>query len=98
MPINARSTGNSPPTTPGSNSATYTQGIRSDALLVASVRNRDEPTFAPGVEIVRCKLDDAYNCGSVFDFSHTGTLFRLGEEAADAALRASVATVDPLVA
>lgn len=68
------------------------------ASLVASVRNREEPVFASGVEIVRCKLDETYDCGSVFDFSHTPTLFRLGEEAADAALCAAAATVDPLVA
>lgn len=58
------------------------------ASLVAAVRNREEPAFAPGVEIVRCKLDESYDCGSVFDFTSTPTLFRLGEEAADAALAA----------
>ena len=58
------------------------------ASLVAAVRNRDEPAFAPGVEIVRCKLDETYDCGGVFDFGHTPTLFRLGEEAADAAIAA----------
>lgn len=68
------------------------------ASLVAAVRNREEPVFAPGVDLVRCKLDEAYDCGSVFDFSHTATLFRLGEEAAETALRAAVPTVDPLVA
>ncbi len=68
------------------------------ASLVAAVRNREEPVFAPGVDLVRCKLDESYDCGSVFDFSHTATLFRLGEEAADVALSAASASVDPLVA
>jgi NTE family protein len=68
------------------------------ASLVASVRNREEPAFPPGIDLVRCRLDESYDCGPVFDFSHTATLFRLGEEAADAALDASLATVDPLVA
>jgi NTE family protein len=56
------------------------------ASLAASVRNRDEPAFPDGTEIVRCKLDESYDCGPVFDFSHTPDLFRLGEEAAAAAL------------
>lgn len=60
------------------------------ASLVASVRNRQEPTFPAGAETVRCKLDESYDCGTVFDFSHTDELIRLGEEAASAAL-ASVA-------
>lgn len=68
------------------------------ASLVAAVRNREEPAFGPAVDIVRCKLAETYDCGSVFDFSHTATLFRLGEEAAESALSAAVATVDPLVA
>lgn len=68
------------------------------ASLVAAVRNREEPEFAPGIEVVRCKLDETYDCGSAFDFSHTATLFRLGEEAADAALAATAASVEPLVA
>ena len=68
------------------------------ASLAASVRNREEPAFAPGVEIMRCKLDETYDCGPVFDFSHTAELFRLGEEAAVAALNARLASVDSLVA
>jgi len=56
------------------------------ASLAASVRNRDEPAFPDGTEIVRCKLDESYDCGPVFDFSHTPELFRLGEEAAAAAM------------
>ena len=51
------------------------------ASLVASVRNREVPHFAPGVEIVHCHLDESFDCGSVFDFSHTRELFALGEQA-----------------
>lgn len=68
------------------------------ASLVASVRNREEPAFPAATEIVRCKLDETYDCGPVFDFSRTSTLFRLGEDAADAALGAKLAAVDTLVA
>ena len=50
------------------------------------MRNRDEPSFPDGTEVVRCKLDEGYDCGPVFDFSHSPELFRLGEEAAAAAL------------
>lgn len=56
------------------------------ASLAASVRNREDPEFAPGVEVVRCKLDEDYDCGPVFDFSHSEQLFELGEEAARTAL------------
>lgn len=56
------------------------------ASLVASVRNRAEPAFHPDVEVVRCKLDEGFDCGGVFDFSHTAELIRLGEEAAETAL------------
>jgi NTE family protein len=59
------------------------------ASLVASVRNREEPTFDPGVEVVRCKLDESFDCGPVFDFTHTEELFRLGDEAATAALESA---------
>jgi NTE family protein len=59
------------------------------ASLVASVRNREEPSFHPDVEVVRCKLDEAFDCGGVFDFSHTAELIRLGEEAAATALPAA---------
>jgi NTE family protein len=68
------------------------------ASLVASVRNRDEPVFPTGVEVVRCKLDESYDCGPVFDFSHTATLFRLGEEAVDAALASRVSSISTLAA
>jgi len=66
------------------------------ASLAASVRNRDEPPFPDGTEVVRCKLDESYDCGPVFDFSHTPELVRLGEEAATAAVESVVA--QPLAA
>ena len=47
---------------------------------------------------MRCKLDESFDCGPVFDFSHTASLFRLGEEAADATLNATLASVSSLVA
>lgn len=56
------------------------------ASLVAAVRNRPEPEFPDGVEVVRCKLDEGFDCGPVFDFSHTDELIALGEDAARAAL------------
>ena len=56
------------------------------ASLAASVRNRDEPALPDGLEVVRCKLDEAYDCGAVFDFGHTSELFRLGTEAVERAL------------
>jgi NTE family protein len=59
------------------------------ASLVASVRNRQEPSIHPDVEVVRCKLDEAFDCGGVFDFSHTAALIELGEEAAATALPAA---------
>jgi NTE family protein len=59
------------------------------ASLSASVRNREEPILPTGAEVVRCKLDESYDCGSVFDFSHTDELFRLGDEAAAAALESA---------
>ena len=59
------------------------------ASLSASVRNREEPSFHPDVEVVRCKLDERFDCGGVFDFSHTSELIRLGEEAAATALPAA---------
>jgi NTE family protein len=59
------------------------------ASLVASVRNRDEPVFHPEAEVVRCKLDEGFGCGPVFDFSHTAELLQLGEEAAATALEAA---------
>jgi NTE family protein len=59
------------------------------ASLGASVRNRDEPTFPPGVDVVRCKLDPGFDCGPVFDFSHTAELIQLGVVAAATALEAA---------
>ena len=56
------------------------------ASLAASVHSRDEPPLPAGVEVVRCKLDEQFDCGAVFDFSHTAELFELGEQAAYAAL------------
>ena len=38
---------------------------------------------------MRCKLDETYDCGPVFDFSHTAELIQLGEEAAATALEAA---------
>ena len=58
------------------------------ASLSASVRNREEPQFPAGAEVVRVKLDEAFDCGPVFDFGRTEELFRLGEEAARAAIAA----------
>ncbi|WP_372728883.1 patatin-like phospholipase family protein [Nocardioides sp.] len=60
------------------------------AALVATVRNQSFGTPPPGVEVVHLKLDESFDCGPVFDFSHTGTLFRLGEQCATAALVASL--------
>jgi NTE family protein len=59
------------------------------ASLVASVRNRDEPSFHPDIEVVRCRIDDGFDCGGVFDFTHTSELLTLGEEAAATALEAA---------
>lgn len=56
------------------------------ASLLASVRNREEPAFGRGVTVVRCRLDESFDCGPVFDFSHTRELLALGEAAAHAAL------------
>ncbi len=58
------------------------------SALVATVRNQPVPQPPDGVDVVRVKLDEAFDCGTVFDFSHTATLFRLGEQAATAALLA----------
>jgi NTE family protein len=57
------------------------------ASLSASVRNREAPQLPGGADVIRCKLDEAFDCGAVFDFSHTPTLFRLGEEAVASALQ-----------
>ena len=56
------------------------------AALVATVRNQAVPAPPVGVELVHLKLDESFDCGPVFDFSHNGTLFRLGEQCATAAL------------
>lgn len=63
------------------------------ASLVASVRNREEPALSPGVRVVRCRLDETYDCGPVFDFTHTRELFGLGETAARAVLDAEPGTL-----
>ncbi|NYD41975.1 patatin-like phospholipase family protein [Nocardioides panaciterrulae] len=63
------------------------------ASLAASVRNRDEPSLPEGVEVVRCKLDETFDCGPVFDFGHTADLFRLGAQAAAEALASSAEVV-----
>lgn len=56
------------------------------ASLAASVRNRAEPALPDGLEVVRCKLDESYDCGAVFDFTHTSELFERGRQAAEDAL------------
>lgn len=70
------------------------------ASLSASVRNREEPVLPDGTQVVRCKLDERYDCGPVFDFSHTTELFRLGDRAAAEALGRleSPRTVRPIAA
>jgi NTE family protein len=65
------------------------------ASLSASVRNREEPRFPADAEIVRIKLDEDYDCGAVFDFSHTDELCRLGQQAAEAAIASLVVEVEP---
>ena len=67
------------------------------ASLSASVRNREQPTLPQGAELVRVKLDEAFDCGPVFDFACTEELFRLGEESARAAI-ATVTERDPVAA
>jgi len=56
------------------------------ASLSASLRNREEPQFPAGAQVVRIKLDEAFDCGAVFDFARTEDLFRLGKEAARVAI------------
>ena len=65
------------------------------ASLSASVRNREEPRFPADAEIVRVKLDETYDCGAVFDFSHTDELCRLGHQAAEAAIAGLAVEVEP---
>ena len=60
------------------------------AALAGSITNRPIATFVPGVHVVRLKLDERYDCGPVFDFGHTATLVRMGEQAAMAALAVPV--------
>src|SRR6478672_7797487 len=65
------------------------------ASLAASVRNRDDPALPAGLEVVRCKLDEAYDCGGVFDFGHTSELIRLGVGSVEQALGAGTLTPAP---
>ncbi|WP_051552059.1 patatin-like phospholipase family protein [Nocardioides sp. URHA0020] len=60
------------------------------AALAGSITNRPVTAFAPGVRVLPVKLDEAYDCGPVFDFSHTAALVRMGEEAAATALAVPV--------
>lgn len=59
------------------------------AALAGSITNRPTAAFAPDTQVVQCKLDESFDCGPVFDFRHTGTLFRLGEQTALSALDAA---------
>ena len=54
--------------------------------LAVSIHHRSAAVLDPGVQLVRCVLDRSFHCGSMLDFTHTGTLFRLGEAAALEAL------------
>jgi NTE family protein len=56
------------------------------AALAGSITNRPAASVPAGVEVVHLKLDEAYDCGPVFDFSHTATLIRMGEQAAHESL------------
>jgi NTE family protein len=56
------------------------------ASLVATVRRQEPPAVPDGVTVRHVHLDNDFDCGRVFDFTHTGTLFRLGEQAATATL------------
>lgn len=59
--------------------------------LAVSIHHRSAAVFDPGVQVVGCLLDRTFHCGTMLDFTHTGTLFRLGEAAAlDALLDADV--------
>lgn len=58
------------------------------AALACSITNRPAAAFAPGVEVVHVKLDESYDCGPVFDFSHTRVLEQMGEQTVVEALRA----------
>ncbi len=54
--------------------------------LAISIHHRSSAVFDPGVQVVSCLLDRSFHCGTMLDFTHTGTLFRLGEAAALEAL------------
>lgn len=47
--------------------------------LAISIHHRSTTVFGPDVQLIACRLDPDYHCGTVFDFTNTGTLFRLGE-------------------
>ena len=56
------------------------------ASLVATVRRQEPPVVPAGVALRHIHLDNEFDCGRVLDFTHTGTLMRLGEQAATAEL------------
>lgn len=56
------------------------------ASLVATVRRQEPPHTPAGVAVRHIHLDNDFDCGRVLDFTHTGTLMRLGEQAATAEL------------
>jgi NTE family protein len=60
--------------------------------LAISIHHRSPAVFGPGVEFVSCLLDRSYYCGTMLDFTNTGTLFRMGEATAIQALRAAGVT------
>ncbi|MBS2939250.1 patatin-like phospholipase family protein [Nocardioides sp. J2M5] len=60
--------------------------------LAISIHHRSSAVLDPGVQVVSCVLDRSFYCGTMLDFTHTGTLFRLGEQAVvDALVHADVA-------
>ena len=65
------------------------------ASLSAYLRNREEPRFPADAKIVRVKLDETYDCGAVFAFSHTDELCLLGHDAAFAAIAALDIVIEP---
>ena len=52
------------------------------ASLVATVRRQVPPAAPAGVAVRHLHLDNEFDCGRVLDFTHTGTLMRLGEQVA----------------
>lgn len=54
--------------------------------LAISIHHRSAAVFDPAVQVISCVLDRSFYCGTMLDFTHTGTLFRLGEAAAIEAL------------